>query len=316
VHSLEEAQEAARIIGFPVILKASGGGGGRGMRIAHNEPALANAFTTAQSEARIAFKSSDVYVEKLVEKGRHVEVQILGDQKGNVIHLGERDCSSQRRYQKLVEESPAPGVSDQVRSCLHEAAVKLARATNYHSAGTVEFLLAANGEFYFLEMNTRVQVEHPVTEMVTGVDIVAEQIRVAAGETLRYQQTEIVSQGHAIECRINAEDPSRNFTPCPGWLETFHQPGGPGIRVDTHAYTDYRIPPNYDSLIAKLVAYAPTRAEAIARMRRALEEFVIEGIHTTIPFHQRLMNHPFFIDGKINTGYVEEILAQDSRSEA
>jgi acetyl-CoA carboxylase, biotin carboxylase subunit len=316
VHSLDEAKDAAKHIGYPVILKASGGGGGRGMRIAHNEPALSNAFVTAQNEARAAFKSSDVYVEKLVEKGRHVEVQILGDQKGNIIHLGERDCSSQRRYQKLVEESPAPGLHPKVRARLHEAAVKCARAVHYHSAGTVEFLLAPSGEFYFLEMNTRVQVEHPVTEMITGVDIVAEQIRVASGESLRYRQKDINPIGHAIECRINAEDPANGFSPSPGWLETFHQPGGPGIRVDTHAYTDYRIPPNYDSLIAKLIAYAPTRPEAIARMKRALEEFVIEGVKTTIPFHQRLMNHPAFIDGRVHTGYVEEILAQSQPGEA
>lgn len=310
VHTLEEAKNAAKHIGYPVILKASGGGGGRGMRIAHNEPALSNAFITAQNEARAAFKSSDVYVEKLVEKGRHIEVQILGDQKGNVISLGERDCSSQRRYQKLVEESPAPGLTPKLRARLHEAAVKLAHAVRYQSAGTIEFLLAQNGEFYFLEMNTRVQVEHPVTEMVCGVDIVAEQLRVASGEVLRYRQKDINPAGHAIECRINAEDPANGFAPRPGLLETFHQPGGLGIRVDTHAYTGYRIPANYDSLIAKLVAYAPTREEAIARMKRALEEFVIEGVRTTIPFHQRLMNHPVFIDGRIHTGYVEEILAQ------
>lgn len=310
IGSLDEAKDLAKGIGYPVILKASGGGGGRGMRIAHNEPALANAYTTAQAEATAAFKSSEVYVEKYVEKGRHVEVQILGDHKGSIIHLCERDCSSQRRYQKLVEESPAPNLHPRVRTRLHDAAVKCARSVHYHSAGTVEFLLAPSGDFYFLEMNTRVQVEHPVTEMVTGIDIVAEQIRIAAGEPLRYRQKDVISQGHAIECRINAEDPSRAFAPNPGRLETFHQPGGPGIRVDTHAYTDYRIPPNYDSLIAKLIAYAPTREEAIARMKRALEEFVIEGIQTTIPFHQKLMNHPDFINGNVHTGYVEEILAQ------
>jgi acetyl-CoA carboxylase biotin carboxylase subunit len=316
VGSMEEAKEAARQIGYPVILKASGGGGGRGMRIAHSEVALAKAYTTAQSEARVAFKSSEVYIEKYVERGRHVEVQVLGDQRGNIIHLGERDCSSQRRYQKLVEESPAPGLHPRVRRKLWEAAIKCARAVRYSSAGTVEFLLAPNGDFYFLEMNTRIQVEHPVTEMVTGVDLVAEQIRVAAGEPLRFRQKEIVSNGHAIECRINAENPANGFAPCPGRLATFHTPGGLGVRVDTHAYTDYRIPPNYDSLIAKLIVHAPTREEAVARMRRALDEFVIEGIVTTIPFHRRLISHPIFAEGRIHTGSVEEILAQLSIDEA
>jgi acetyl-CoA carboxylase biotin carboxylase subunit len=316
VNSMEEAKAAAREIGYPVILKASGGGGGRGMRIAHSEAALSKAYTTAQSEARVAFRSSEVYLEKFVEKGRHVEVQVLGDQKGNIIHLGERDCSSQRRYQKLVEESPAPGIHPKVQRRLWEAAIKCARAVRYHSAGTVEFLLAPSGDFYFLEMNTRIQVEHPVTEMVTGIDLVAEQIRVATGESLRPRQKDILSNGHAIECRINAEDPANNFSPCPGRLSTFHIPGGFGVRVDTHAYTDYRIPPNYDSLIAKLIVHAPSRDEAIRRMRRALDEFVVEGVRTTIPFHRRLLNHPIFTQGKIHTGYVEEILAELTLTEA
>ncbi len=316
VNSMEEARAAARLIGYPVILKASGGGGGRGMRIAHTDAALAKAFTTASSEAKAAFKSSEVYVERYVEKGRHVEVQVLGDQKGNIIHLGERDCSSQRRYQKLVEESPAPLIPAKVQRRLCDAAVRCAKAVGYQSAGTVEFLLAPTGDFFFLEMNTRIQVEHPVTEMVTGVDLVAEQIRIAAGETLRLRQKDIVQNGHAIECRINAEDPSNNFSPQPGRLETYHAPGGYGVRVDSHAYTGYRIPSNYDSLIAKLIVHAPTRAEAIARMRRALDEFVIEGVRTTIPFHQRVMTHPIFTEGRVHTGYVEEILAQFSTDRA
>jgi len=310
VATLEEALPGAQEIGYPVILKASGGGGGRGMRIAHTDHALAKAFTTAQSEARAAFANSEIYVEKYVEKARHVEVQVLGDQHGNIIHLGERDCSSQRRYQKLVEESPAPKISTKTRRRLCEAAIQCARAVGYQSAGTVEFLLSPNGEFFFLEMNTRIQVEHPVTEMVTGIDIVAEQIRVASGEPLRFRQRNVASSGHAIECRINAEDPNNGFTPSPGVLETFNVAGGFGVRVDTHCYTNYRIPPYYDSLIAKLIVHGTTREEAIFRMRRALDEFVIEGVKTTIPLAQRILDHPVFCEGKVHTGYVEEMLAE------
>ena len=316
VASLEEALTSAKTIGYPVILKASGGGGGRGMRIAHTDAVLARAFTTAQSEARAAFSNSEIYVEKLVERGRHIEVQILGDQHGNVIHLGERDCSSQRRYQKLVEESPAPGIPPRLRRKLCDAAIQLAKTVGYQSAGTVEFLVDSNGEFYFLEMNTRIQVEHPVTEMVTGIDLVAEQIRAASGEPLRFRQKNIIQTGHAIECRINAEDPANNFAPSPGLLESFHPSGGYGVRVDTHCYTHYRVPPNYDSLLAKLVAFGADREEAIRRMRRALDEFIVEGVYTTIPLHQRILHHPTFCEGKVHTGYVEEMLAQQGMDEA
>lgn len=311
--SLEEALEFAQQIGYPVILKASGGGGGRGMRLAHTAAALGNAFTTAQTEAQAAFKSSEIYLEKLVEQGRHIEVQVLGDCHGNVIHLGERDCSSQRRYQKLVEESPAPNLPQEVRERIWESALRCARAVQYQSAGTVEFLVDKSGNFYFLEMNTRIQVEHPVSEMVSNVDLVAEQIRSAAGEPLRYRQEDIHFQGHAIECRINAENTYRNFMPSPGELTSFHTPGGLGVRVDTHGYTHYRIPPNYDSLIAKLVTHAATREEAIMRMRRALEEFIVEGVETTIPFAHHLMHHPLFCQGQVHTTYVDEVLAAYSQ---
>ena len=316
VASLKEAISAAKDIGgYPVILKAAGGGGGRGMRVVRSEGEMAGALRTAQAEARAAFKSNDIYVEKLVEKARHVEVQILGDHSGNVVHLGERDCSAQRRYQKLLEESPASGLSSKTRRRIWDAGVKCARAVNYHSAGTVEFLVAPSGDFYFLEMNTRIQVEHPVTEMVTGIDLIAEQIRVAAGEKLRFRQKDLRFSGHAIECRINAEDPTNGFSPCAGTMEAFHPAGGLGVRVDTHGYTDYKIPPHYDSLIAKLIVHASTREEAIGRMRRALDEFIIEGVKTTIPFHQKLLNHPTFLEGDVHTGYVDEILAEGTRVE-
>ncbi|MCA9410994.1 MAG: acetyl-CoA carboxylase biotin carboxylase subunit [Candidatus Omnitrophica bacterium] len=305
-----DALEIAEEIGYPVILKASGGGGGRGMRIARNSSELTKAYTTAKAEAAAAFNNSEIYLEKLVEKGRHVEVQVLGDQFGNVIHLGERDCSSQRRYQKVVEESPAPNLPQEVRERIWEAGVRCAKAVDYQSAGTIEFLLAPDGGFYFLEMNTRIQVEHPVTEMVTGINIVAEQIRVAAGNPLRYKQDDVNFRGHAIECRINAEDPENGFMPCAGHLDVFNIAGGFGVRVDTHCYSDYHIPPYYDSLIGKLIVHAENREEAILRMKRALDEFVIEGVKTTIPFCQTIMNYPDFREGNVHTKYLEEMLAE------
>ncbi|MEW6382300.1 MAG: acetyl-CoA carboxylase biotin carboxylase subunit [bacterium] len=295
-----EASEIAHGIGFPVIIKAAGGGGGKGMRVVHTDASFLNAFMTAQAEAISSFDNPRLYIEKLVEQPRHIEFQILGDHYGNIIHLGERDCSTQRRYQKLIEESPSTGLTPKLREKMGEAAIKAARAVNYYSTGTIEFLLDKNGNFYFMEMNTRIQVEHPVTELVTGIDLIKEQIKVAAGERLSFSQDDILIRGHAIECRINAENP-KSFTPCPGTISSFHLPGGPGVRVDTAAYLNCRITPYYDSLIAKLIAHGSNRQEAISRMHRALEEFIIEGIDTTIPFHIEMLKNKDFIDGNINT---------------
>ncbi len=316
VPSEADAVTIAEEIGYPVIIKASGGGGGRGMRIARSAGELSKAYTTAKAESAAAFNNSEIYLEKLVENGRHVEVQVIGDQYGNLIHLGERDCSSQRRYQKMVEESPAPNLPQSIREKIWEAGVLCARAVDYQSAGTIEFLLDPEGGFYFLEMNTRIQVEHPVTEMVTGVNIVAEQIRVAAGNKLRYKQEDIRFLGHSIECRINAEDPDNGFMPSAGHLDVFNLAGGFGVRVDTHCYSDYHIPPFYDSLIAKLVVHAENREEAILRMKRALDEFVVEGVKTTIPFCKRIMDNPNFKDGTVHTKYLEEMLAEPQLVEA
>ncbi len=305
---VEDDADAARWAaqaGYPVMIKAAAGGGGRGMRLVHNEATLRHSLPAARNEAQAAFKDPTLYVEKAVEGGRHVEVQIMGDRAGNVIHLFERDCSLQRRHQKLVEESPAPGLNDRVREELCKAAVRLARAADYHNAGTVEFLLAPDGKFYLLEMNTRIQVEHPVTEMVTNHDLVIWQIRVAAGETLGLRQRDIHQRGVAIECRINAEDPANDFRPCPGLIEKFRQPGGLGVRVDTYAHAGVRISPRYDSMIAKLIVHRPTRAEAIACMRRCLEEFAIEPIKTTIPLHREIFTHTRFLKGDIDTGFIE-----------
>ncbi len=308
VESPEQAVELAHKIGYPVIVKAAGGGGGRGMRIAHTDLALIQAFTTARREAEAAFGNPELYLEKYVERPRHVEIQLLADQKGNTIYLGERDCSLQRRYQKLVEESPCPVLTPKLRQEMGRAAVRVARAAGYYSAGTVEFLLGDDGKFYFMEMNTRIQVEHCVTEEVTGIDLIKEQIRIAAGEPLQIQQKEVRCQGHAIECRINAEDPAEGFRPSPGKLTALHFPGGPGIRVDTHTYTEYLVPPYYDSLLAKLVAYGPDRITAIRRMERALDEFVAEGIKTNAPFLRRLVSSDRFIKGDFHTGSVQEFL--------
>jgi acetyl-CoA carboxylase biotin carboxylase subunit len=300
----EEALEFARGIGFPVIIKAAAGGGGKGMRVARDPDDFLRSFQLARSEALSAFGNGDVYVEKFLERPRHVEFQVMGDMHGNVIHLGERDCSVQRRHQKLIEEAPCPVMTPELRERMGEAAVRGAKAINYVGAGTVEMLLDEDGSFFFMEMNTRIQVEHPVTEMLTGVDLVKEQIRVASGLPLSVLETPAF-RGHVIECRVNAEDPARNFQPSPGKLEVFHQPGGPGVRVDTHAYAGYTVPPYYDSMIAKLIVQGNTREEALKRMQIALESFVIEGVKTTMPFLARVMQHPGFKAGKVHTKWLE-----------
>ena len=306
--AIEDAEEALRIageIGFPVIIKAAAGGGGKGMRVAENPEAFAHAFQLARNEALAAFGSAEVYVEKYLARPRHIEFQIIGDQQGRIIHLCERDCSVQRRHQKLVEEAPSPGLDPATRDAMGEAATKLARHINYVGAGTVEFLLDTDGKFYFMEMNTRIQVEHPVTEMTTNFDLVKEQVRVAAGDPLRLTFYGNKLRGHAIECRVNAEDPSRNFQPCPGQISAFHPPGGPGVRVDTHIYSGYTVPPFYDSLIAKLIVHGNSRAEALARMAQALDSFIVEGITTTIPFLQRVTQHDDFVRGEVDTKFLE-----------
>jgi len=304
---LDEAREAAARIGYPVRLKAVAGGGGRGMRTVQTEDDLERAWKVAQAEAEAAFTSGALYLEKEIEHPRHVEVQVLGDRHGNVVHLGERECSIQRRAQKLVEESPSTAVDDVLRRQMGDAAVLGATQVGYEGAGTVEFLLDPAGGFHFLEMNTRIQVEHPVTEMVTGLDMVKAQIRIAAGAPLGLTQDTVTPRGHAIECRINAEDPAQNFRPSPGTISAFHMPGGPGVRVDTHAYAGYRIPPHYDSLLAKLIVHGSTREEAAARMLRALDEFVIEGVPTTIPFHLKAIQHEDFRSGRLSTDFVTNL---------
>jgi acetyl-CoA carboxylase biotin carboxylase subunit len=304
----KEALKIAREIGYPVIIKAAAGGGGRGMRVAHNDVSLQAGLRQAQAEAENAFKNSAVYIEKYIEFGRHVEVQILADQHGNALHLWERDCSMQRRHQKLVEESPSPVLRNKTRESLCASAVRLIKAANYTNAGTVEFLVDKDQNFYLLEVNARIQVEHPVTEMVTGIDLIKQQIRIAAGEKLPFKQEDIAQTGHAIECRINAEDPARNFAPSPGVIESLRLPGGPGVRLDTHVYAGYRIPPNYDSMIAKLIVHRPTRAEAIATMRRALTEFHIAPIKTTIPLLLQIMDNQNFQSGEVDTGFIERVM--------
>jgi acetyl-CoA carboxylase biotin carboxylase subunit len=304
VEDVDEALEFARDIGFPVIIKAAAGGGGKGMRVARDPDDFARSFQLARSEALSAFGNGDVYVEKYLAKPRHVEFQILGDKHGNVIHLGERDCSVQRRHQKLVEEAPCPVMTPELRAAMGEAAVRGAKAIDYVGAGTIEMLLNEDFSFFFMEMNTRIQVEHPVTEMLTGVDLVKEQIRVAAGERLSVLELPPL-RGHVIECRVNAEDPARNFQPSPGHLSVFHPPGGPGVRLDTHVYAGYTVPPFYDSLIAKLVVQGRDRQEALRRMQMALESFVIEGVTTTMPFLARVMQHPDFQAGQVDTKWLE-----------
>lgn len=295
--------DIAKKIGYPVIIKASGGGGGRGMRVVHSEAALLSAISLTQTEANSAFGNPAVYMEKYLEKPRHIEIQVLADGQGQAIHLGERDCSMQRRHQKVLEEAPAPGITEEQRQKIGKRCVDACIAIGYRGAGTFEFLFQ-DGEFYFIEMNTRVQVEHPVTEMITGIDIVKEQLKIASGEKLSIRQEDVKIQGHAIECRINAEDP-KTFIPCPGKISWYHAPGGPGIRIDSHIYSSYTVPPNYDSLIAKLIAYGNTREEAIRRMRNALAEIVIEGIKTNVPLHQDLMRDANFVQGQTTIHYLE-----------
>lgn len=307
---VEDALGLAKEIGYPVIIKASAGGGGRGMRICEDEKACLNNFTAAQAEAGAAFGNPAIYLEKYLQATRHVEVQVLGDKHGNVIHLGERDCTVQRRHQKLIEEAPSVAVNPVLRQVLGEVAVQAAAAVGYYSTGTVEFLLDGSGGLYFMEMNTRIQVEHPVTEEQTDVDLVKEQIRVASGEQLELQQADVTFAGHTIELRINAEDPWRNFAPRPGRITSFHVPGGHGIRVDTHAYAKYVIPPYYDSLIAKLIAHGKTRDQALRKLRRALDEFIVEGIPTTIDFYKQVIDHPVFISGEYDTSFVEQHLLE------
>ncbi|ACD95314.1 acetyl-CoA carboxylase biotin carboxylase subunit [Trichlorobacter lovleyi] len=309
VKTVDEAVKIAKQIGFPVIIKATAGGGGRGMKIVHSQATLANAYATAKAEAQAGFGNPDVYIEKYCVEPRHVEIQVLADKHGNCIHLGERDCSIQRRHQKIIEEAPCPVLTPETRKAMGDAAIKAAKAVNYSSVGTVEFLLDKSGEFYFMEMNTRIQVEHPVTEMITGVDLIREQIRSAAGLPLRYKQEDIKITGHAIECRINAEDPFK-FTPCPGKITAYHQPGGLGVRVDSFVYDQYTVVPHYDSMIGKLIVHAETREDAIRRMARALDEYIIEGIKTTIFFHKRIMTNKDFIEGNVDTSFLDRIVLE------
>lgn len=305
VQNEAEAFKIAQEIGYPVIVKATAGGGGRGMRVASDSVQLARSISSARAEAAAAFGDGGVYIEKYLKPIRHVEIQVLADSHGNCVHFGERDCSVQRRHQKLIEEAPSPALSAELRSKMGGAAVLAAQAIGYEGAGTVEFILSGN-HFYFMEMNTRIQVEHPVTEMVTGFDLVKEQLRVAAGLPLSYKQEDIIMRGHAIECRINAEDPDRNFLPCPGRIDAYIAPGGPGVRVDSHCYPGYFIPPFYDSLLSKLIVWGQDRTEAIQRMQRALDEYAITGIKTTIAFHQKVLSNPFFQRGDVSTDFIEK----------
>lgn len=310
VENESEAVKIARKIGYPVIIKAVAGGGGRGMRIAHNDISFAKEYHVARNEAEKAFGNGAVYIEKYIEKPRHIEFQVLADSHGKVIHLGERDCSIQRRHQKLIEESPSPFLTPDLRKKMGKFAVKAAEACEYENAGTIEFLVDAKGNFYFIEMNTRIQVEHPVTEECTGIDLIKQQILVANGEKLSFDQGDVKFEKHAIECRINAEDPARNFIPSPGTIGLYYAPGGHGVRVDSHAYSGYAIPPYYDSMIGKLICYGRDRQTAIQRTYRALNEYLVRGIKTTIPLHKAIMSDPTFIEGKATTAYMEDFFAR------
>lgn len=307
-----EALSIASDIGYPVMIKATAGGGGRGMRLVKEASELPKLFSAAQGEADAAFGNPGLYLEKFIERPRHIEIQILADNYGNVIHLGERDCSIQRRHQKLLEEAPSPALTQKLRDQMGHAAVAAAKSINYTGAGTVEFLLDKSGKFYFMEMNTRIQVEHPVTEMITGLDLIAEQIRIAQGEKLQIKQNQVILSGHAIECRINAEDPDRNFRPHPGTISGYLPPGGPGVRMDSHVYTDYEIPAYYDSLIGKVIVWGRDRPTAIRRMKRALRECAITGVPTTLGFHQKILDSPEFLRGEVYTNFVEQFLSQNS----
>lgn len=306
IKSVAEAREFAQKVGYPIIIKATAGGGGKGMRIVRKDEELESLMTMCQQEAKNGFGNPDVYIEKYLENPRHIEVQILGDSYGNVVHLGERDCSIQRRHQKLIEEAPSPAIDEKTRQEMGDAAVRAAKAINYEGAGTIEFLLDHDGKWYFMEMNTRIQVEHCVTEMISNIDIVKEQILVAAGEKLDFTQNDVLLRGHAIECRINAENPEKDFMPCPGKIDGYVAPGGFGVRVDSHSYPGYSIPPYYDSMIGKLICWGRNRNEARRRMYRALKEYVITGVETTIPFHQDIIEDDVFISGNFNTGFIEE----------
>jgi acetyl-CoA carboxylase biotin carboxylase subunit len=310
VESETEAVKAARLIGYPVIIKAVAGGGGRGMRIAHNDVSFAKEYHVARNEAEKAFGDGRVYIEKYIERPRHIEFQILADSHGKVIHLGERDCSVQRRHQKLIEEAPSPFLTPDLRKKMGKAAIRAAEAAEYENAGTIEFLVDAKGNFYFIEMNTRIQVEHPVTEEVTGIDLIKQQIHICNGDKLEFDQGDITFEKHAIECRINAEDPSRNFAPSPGTIGLYYAPGGHGVRIDSHVYSGYVIPPYYDSMIGKLICFGSTRKVALERAYRALSEYLVRGIKTTIPLHKAIMADPLFIEGKATTAYMEEFLSR------
>ncbi|MCB9772563.1 MAG: acetyl-CoA carboxylase biotin carboxylase subunit [Candidatus Omnitrophica bacterium] len=314
IKNQQEALKIAKEIKYPLIIKAAAGGGGKGMRVCHNDVTLTSSFNIAQKEAEANFGNPNVYIEKYIADPRHIEFQILADKHGNVIHLGERDCSIQRRHQKLLEESPSTALDSKLRKKMGETSVKIAKACNYRGVGTIEYLLNSNGEFYFMEMNTRIQVEHPVTEMVTGIDLIKEQIKVASGEKLKIKQDDVKMSGAAIECRINAEDPSNNFMPSPGKITELNLPGGFGVRVDTHIYSGYAIPPFYDSMVAKLIVHDKTRIEAIRKMRRALEEFYISPIKTTIGLHSEILDHPMFVEGKVSTHFLEKMVKSETEA--
>jgi acetyl-CoA carboxylase biotin carboxylase subunit len=310
VESEADAVKVARKIGYPVIIKAVAGGGGRGMRIAHNDVSFAKEYHVARNEAEKAFGNGSVYIEKYIQNPRHIEFQIIADSHGKVVHLGERDCSVQRRHQKLIEEAPSPFLTADLRKKMGKVAVKAAEAAAYENAGTIEFLVDPKGNYYFIEMNTRIQVEHPVTEEVTGIDLIKLQINIANGQKLDFDQSDVKVEKHAIECRINAEDPARNFIPSPGTISLYYAPGGHGVRIDSHVYSGYTIPPYYDSMIGKLICYGPTRKIALQRSYRALSEYLVRGIKTTIPLHKAIMSDPTFIEGKATTAYMEDFMSR------